>query len=172
MTPVKSGLMLIEQKRCHVRILYEHFMGVYEKRSSVTQRRLYPERMELNPSDFNLLREMLPEIKKTGFEIELKEERVVEIHGVPAETGYTEIKELIERCLSEYQNLKNFEATHRQQVALSLAKAASINNGRSLAYEEMQVLVDKLFACSEPNYTPDGEKIISLIKTEEIEKLF
>jgi DNA mismatch repair protein MutL len=72
----------------------------------------------------------------------------------------------------EYQALKDFEATRHEQIALSLAKAASIAGGRSLSYQEMRELVDKLFACSAPNYTPDGQKIISLIQTEEIEELF
>jgi DNA mismatch repair protein MutL len=172
LTPVKSGLMIIDQKKCHTRILYESFLNIRKNSKNIIQKRLYPEFIQLNTADYNLLEENLSNIAKAGFEIKLKEDRVVEIYGVPADIEISDVKDLIEGFLEEYQNLKDVDSTHQEQVALGLAKAASINYGRTLAYEEMRELVDKLFACTAPNYTPDGEKIISLITTEEIEKLF
>ncbi|MFP4017891.1 MAG: DNA mismatch repair endonuclease MutL [Bacteroidales bacterium] len=172
LTPVKSGLMLIHQKRCHIRILYEYYLKNRKKENSIVQKRLYPERVELNPSEFAVFQSIKEDIQKIGFQLELKDNRFVEIHGVPAETGFADIRALIEEFLGKYEYLKNSQTDHHETIALSLAKASAISEGKVLAYEEMQELVDKLFACSTPNYTPDGQKIISLISMDEIEKLF
>ncbi|MFO8236051.1 MAG: DNA mismatch repair endonuclease MutL [Bacteroidales bacterium] len=172
LTPVKSGLMLIHQQRCHVKILYEYFLANRKKESNIVQKRLYPEEIELNPADFAVFQDIYEDVKKTGFQIELKDNRIVEIHGVPAETDFTNVKTLMEDFLARYDTLKNSDISSHEGIALSLARAAAISSGTPLTYEEMRELVDKLFACSTPNYTPEGQKIISLIKLEEIEKLF
>lgn len=172
LTPVKSGLMLIHQQRCHVRILYEYYLKNRKKESSIVQKRLYPERFELNTSEFAVFQSIKEDIQKIGFQIELKDNRFVEIHGVPAETDFADIRVLIEEFLEKYEYLKNSQLDHHETVALSLAKASAISGTKVLAYEEMRELVDKLFACSTPNYTPEGQKIISLITMDEIEKLF
>ncbi|MGM0530603.1 MAG: DNA mismatch repair endonuclease MutL [Bacteroidota bacterium] len=172
LTPVKSGLMIINQHRAHTRILYEYYIQTQQSRSGVIQRQLYPEEVQLNNSDYNLLKEIKDEVKKIGIEIELKTSNVVEVRGIPAESDISNPAEVVEALLEQYGDNKNFGESLFERIALSLARATAIQYGRVLEQEEMHELLDRLFACSAPNYTPDGQKVISFIKTEEIEKLF
>ncbi|MBS3773836.1 MAG: DNA mismatch repair endonuclease MutL [Bacteroidales bacterium] len=172
LTPVKSGLMIINQHRAHTRILYEYYVQTQKNRSGVIQKQLYPEAVQLNNSDYNLLKEIKDEVKKIGIEVELKGSNVVEVRGIPAESDIVNPAEVVESLLEQYGDNKNFGESLLERIALSLAGATAIQYGRVLEQEEMRELLDRLFACSAPNYTPDGQKVISFIKTEEIEKLF
>lgn len=172
LTPVKSGLMIINQHRAHTRILYEYYIQTQKNRSGVIQKQLYPEEVQLNNSDYNLLKEIKDEVKKIGIEIELKSSHIVEVSGIPAESDITNPAEVVESLLEQYGSNKAFGENLLERIALSLARATAIQYGRVLEQEEMRELLDRLFACAAPNYTPDGQKVISFIKTEEIEKLF
>jgi DNA mismatch repair protein MutL len=172
MTPVKSGLMIINQHRAHTRILYEYYLQTQGNRSGVIQKQLYPEEIQLNNSDYNLLKEIKDEVKKIGIEIRLKSPNTIEVKGIPAESDITNPLKVIESLLEQYADNKDFGESLMERIALSLARATAIQYGRVLEHEEMRELLDRLFACSAPNYTPDGQKVVSFIKTEEIEKLF
>ena len=172
LTPVKSGLMIINQHRAHTRILYEYYINTQQNRSGIIQRQLYPEEVQLNNSDYNLLKEIKDEVKKIGIEIELKNSNLIEVRGIPAESDISNPAEVVESLLEQYADNNDFGESFLERIALSLAKATAIQYGRALEQEEMRELLDKLFACSAPNYTPDGQKVITFIKTDEIEKLF
>ena len=172
MTPVKSGLMVIHQHRAHVRILFEYYLKTNHNRSGVIQRQLYPERLELNNSDYNLLNELQESLKKVGIDLELQEGNVVMVNGIPAEAKMESPRQVIESLLEAYAEDRDFGNNLNESLALSLAKATAINSGRMLEQQEMRELVDKLFACEGPNYTPQGNKIVAFVKTEELERLF
>jgi DNA mismatch repair protein MutL len=111
-------------------------------------------------------------VKKIGIEIRLKSSNTIEVKGIPAESDITNPLMVIESLLEQYADNKDFGESLMERIALSLARATAIQYGRVLEHEEMRELLDRLFACSAPNYTPDGQKVVSFIKTEEIEKLF
>lgn len=171
LTPVKSGLMVIHQQRAHVRILYEFFLH-HTTQGGVIQKTLYPEEIQLSQEDYNICKELQADFKKSGFEMEVRGDQTLVLHGFPSEIKVSDGKELIEQFISEYQKNHSLSESVQESVALGLAHASSITSGQSLEISEMRELVDKLFACSAPNYTPKGEKIISLIETEDLEKLF
>ncbi len=172
LTPVRSGLMIIDQRKAHISILYDQFLQEQTHKKGYIQKQLYPEEVQLNESDFHVIRQIQGEIRKAGLDIKLKEDCIVEIDGIPADIKRVEPGTLLENVLSYYDKSQNFSENVRETVSLALAKSAAVNYGRVLEMEEMRELVDKLFACSSPNFTPDGQKIISLIRTEDIEKLF
>lgn len=172
LTPVKSGLMIINQHRAHIRILYEYYLQLRQHRSGVIQKQLYPEEIPMNNSDFNLLKEVKDDIKKIGLDIELKKPNIVRVNGIPAEAAISNPAAMIESFLEQYHRDWNAEGTFPEMVARSLAKATAIEYGRVLEQEEMRELVDKLFACETPNYTPGGQKVLVLVNKEAIEKLF
>jgi len=171
-TPVKSGMMVIHQHRAHVRILYEYYLRIHRNKTRVTQKQLYPEEMELNKSDYNLLKELQDDLQKVGIDVQLKEGLAVRIDGIPAEAGSSNPRSMIESLLEAYADQRDFGEDMRETLALSLARATAINPGRVLEQQEMRELVDKLFASASPNHTPDGKKIVAFIKTEDLEKLF
>jgi len=171
-TPVKSGMMVIHQHRAHIRILFEYFLRMHRNRSRVIQKQLYPEVVQLNNSDYNLLNQLQDDLKKVGIDVQMMEGNAVRIDGIPAEADRNSPRALIESLLEAYARDRDFGDNMKETLALSLARATAIDPGRVLEQEEMRELVDKLFASESPNYTPEGKKIVAFIKTEDFDKLF
>ncbi len=172
LTPVKSGLMIIDQKRAHERILYEHNLDIFAKRHGVVQQTLFPETIELNASDFVTFTEIKEEVNKLGFDIREFGNQTIVIHGIPETVKNSDLKSLIEQMLENYKAYEADPGTAlSEKIARSLSRASAIPYGRILDVQEMRELVDKLFGCSNPNFSPSGKPVISIIKTEEISKI-
>jgi len=172
LTPVKSGLMLIDQKRAHERILYENNLEILRSRKGVIQQTLFPETFELNASDFVTFTEIREEVNKLGFDIREFGNNAIVIHGIPETAKNSDLKSLIEQMIENY---KAYEADPKvelsEKIARAIARASAIPYGKVLEMEEMREIVDKLFGCANPNYSPSGRLIINIIKTEEIVKI-
>ena len=171
LSPVRSGLMVIDQKRAHERILYENYMKILEGTIHVTQQTLFPQVIELNATDHALLMECLNIINQTGFDIRGFGNNSIVVNGCPAGIPDANPKELVERMLEEmhHQPSQQTEKT-REYLAGLLSKASAIPYGKQLSAEEIHDFIDKLFACSNHNFSPDGKPVISIISIEELEK--
>lgn len=173
LSPVKSGLMIIDQKRAHERILYEKFLKTIRSGTFIAQQQLYPVSIELSPSDYLLIRELTGELANFGFDIRDFGTNSILISGCPVDTINADPAKMIESLISEYKSSgSEFKESAREKIAGNLARSSAINYGRSLSREEMQEVIDKLFACGMPNYSPDGKAIITIIGDDEIEKKF
>ena len=171
LSSAKSGLMLIDQKRAHERILYENFLHNLEGTTRVSQQTLFPQVIELNSESYELVVEFLNDINASGFDIRDFGNNSIVVNGCPAEIPNPNVKSLIERMLEEIKNTpKQAENITHEYIAKILSKASAISYGKSLSSEEMRDLIDRLFACSNHNFNPDGKPIISIISTEELEK--
>jgi DNA mismatch repair protein MutL len=172
LTPVKSGLMVIDQKRAHERILYERLMQVLENNEVASQQQLFPETFELNASDATLLSGILPDLKALGFDIRDFGKNSFIINGTPGVLNTSSPLEIIESLLEEYKNSPvNLQEKARETVAISLAQASAIPYGQTLKAGEINELIDNLFACQTPNFTPKGKKILSIMPLDDFEKL-
>jgi DNA mismatch repair protein MutL len=172
LTPVKSGLMMIDQKRAHERILFEKFMKSAAS-PGIAQESLFPESIELSPSDYSVLLEIMDDLRGLGFDIRDFGRNTVVVNGYPATSGNNNPKEMLEIFLAEYKaHPASVTEAANEKIAASLAKASAIDYGKVLSGEEMLELFDKLFACELPNYSPSGKTVITILKTEEIEKRF
>jgi len=170
-TSVKSGVMIIDQKRAHERILYEKLIHSLANNYSIAQQTLFPETIELDQHDYSLLNEIFDDVSAIGFDISNFGNGTVVVNGCPADINNPEPKALIESILEEYRNTKDdIKKNTKEKVARCLAKSSAIGYGVALSITEMQVLVDQLFACENPNYSPSGKKIISIMNLEEMEK--
>ncbi len=172
-TSVKSGLMVVDQRRAHERILFEGFLSSLGSGSHVSQQELFPESIELNPGDFALLEEIKPSLSALGVEVSELGGCTIAINGLPANINVTNSRELVDffiQAFKENENLADWDL--QQRVAISLANASAIPFSKSLSQFEMQELIDKLFACENPNFSPNGKPIISIIAMEELEKRF
>jgi len=173
LSPVKSGLMVIHQQRAHERILYEKFINSIKAEQSITQQNLFPNEMEMSPEDYSVISAVLDDLQKVGFDIESNGNNTIVIKGIPGFLDDIEpeeiINDFIEAGKSETFDVKNLA---REQITSTLAKSASIKTGKKLSGFEMQQIVDELFACSSPNYSPDNKLIISIMNTDQIDKLF
>ena len=172
LTPVKSGLMVIDQKRAHERILYERLMQVLENHEVASQQQLFPETFELNASDATLLTSILPDLRALGFDIRDFGKNSFIINGTPGVLNTSSPIEIIESLLEEYKNSPgNLQEKARETVAISLAQASAIPYGHTLKPGEINELIDNLFACQTPNFSPKGKKILSIMPLEDFEKL-
>jgi len=173
LTPVKSGLMIIDQKKAHERILFERFFQSLSSESVVSQRSLYPKTIELDAKDHALLLNLKENLKSLGFDIDDFGGNAIVVNGMPAESSNQEPEQIIDKFLNEYLSGDvDTKSKTREKIAKSLAKASAISSNQKLGTDEMREMVDLLFACQNPNYSPFGKLIVSIIKTEELDKRF
>ena len=173
MTPVKSGLMLIDQHRAHVRILYDRFMARFADKPSVTQRLLFPQRLTLPPSEAVAFEKMMQDLQSVGFEVSSLGGGDFSVLGTPAGTEGLDASELLQDILQETLDGKSDAADGiRHRIALTLARRAAMPVGEYLSGAEMSALVDQLFSTGTPNFTPDGQTVLVILAVENIEKLF
>lgn len=171
LSPVKSGLMLIDQRRAHERILYEQNLKSLKKDAIIAQNSLFPENIDLGPADYQLCLELSEEIGSLGFDIRDFGKNCVIVHSVPANAKIHDIKSVLETILEQYKNLNDeLKLDQHEKLARSAAIAAAIPYGKQLDIREMQEIVDQLFACDNPNSTPTGKRILNIIKIEDLEK--
>ncbi len=172
LTPVKSGLMVIDQKRAHERILYERLIQAMGTNEVACQQQLFPETFELNASDAALLTSILTDLRSLGFDIRDFGKNSFIINGTPGVLDTSTPVEIIESLLEEFKNSPvNLQEKAREKVAISLAQASAIPYGHALKPVEISELIDNLFACQTPNFSPKGKKILSIMPLEDFEKL-
>ncbi len=173
MTSMKSGLMLIDQHRAHVRVLYERYLMMLANRKSVTQKMLFPETVTFAPAECPLLPIVLPELQALGFDIEVTGGDTWVVNGTPAGLEGLNIPNLIQQMVV---NVDSQDVTLKEKVdqslALTMAGQAAIPQGQVLNNEEMETLVNDLFACENVNYTPDGKVVVAILSQKDIEQMF
>jgi DNA mismatch repair protein MutL len=169
LSQIKSGFMLISQQAAHERVLYERFLHQLENHSGVSQQSLFPQTVTLNSSDFELLKELLPDIRALGFDIREFGPNSVVVDGVPADLNSSSEHALLEHLLEGFKNnMAILKLDKRDNLARALARNAAIKAGTSLSLEEMNVLIDQLFACQMPNLTLNGKPVISTFNMNEL----
>lgn len=172
MTAVKSGLMIIDQHRAHVRVLYERYLEQLKLQSCSSQKVLFPEVLQFSVSDQVILTKVLPEMTHLGFELDDLGGGSFAVNAIPAGLDGLNPLQLV-RDMVETAKERGVSAIDeiRQSLALTLAQHASIPQGQVLSNVEMEALVNDLFACSNVNYTPDGKNVLCILKQQEIEHL-
>ncbi len=171
-TPIKSGMMIIHQQAAHERILFEKYLDALEKSPIVSQQLLFPKVISLNAAEEAILLEILPEMLALGFTINLFGKSTFVINGLPAELHLENEITLISEIIETYKNTLTPESNKNKHVAKTLAKRAAIKSGTKLKIEEMNRLVDELFACKDPQFAPDGKPCVSKLTLEEISRMF
>ena len=172
-SPIKTGFLLIDQQNAHERILYEAFLNMLQEQSPSTQQQLFPKTMHLSPENAALLKDILSEIKLLGFDVEEFGTNTFVINGVPALLkGSNEEIQLLEVLLDQYKSNLSFSLDINENIARSMAKSASIKKGQPLSVQEMQALIDKLFACELPFKSPSGKNCFITFSLEELSKRF
>ena len=171
-TPIKSGLMLIHQQYAHERILFERYLQALAQHPIMSQQLLFPKVVNLNTADAHLLTEILPEMGALGFTVNAFGKNSFVINGLPAELHLEDEQVLLNGIIETYKTELSGEVNKHHKVAKTLAKRAAIKTGVRLKTEEMNKLVDELFACSEPQSSPDGRPCVSKLTLQDIAKMF
>lgn len=172
-TRVKSGLMLIDQQAAHERILYEKYLKALNSKAAGSQQSLFPKTVALNPGDFELAMELRAEIEALGFDIEAFGKNTVVINGSPSDIAGVDEKMVLEGLIEQYKfNKSELSLGKRESMARAMARQASLKPNQSLSREEMNALIDRLFACGNPNYAPNGNKTFFMLDAEKIKSFF
>lgn len=172
-TSVKSGLMMIDQHRAHICVLFYRFIDHIRRNNGISQRVLFPEIVEFSASEAAMIPYIADDLQAIGFELATLGNNTFSISGVPAEIGQSNpvelIRDIVHKSIDTGSDVKE---EIQESVALSIASSSAISYGQKLSDEEMAQLVNQLFATPTPNFTPDGRTVISILKDTEIAKLF
>lgn len=173
MTAVKSGLMIIDQHRAHVRVLYEKYIRQQRGQHAASQKLLFPEVVELPGLDDKGLSDVLGELESLGFDLTNLGGGSYAVGAIPAGldgiNAIALVGDMVESVTAGEAGVRD-DIHHR--MALSLARHAAIPYGQVLGNDEMETLVNDLFACENVNYTPDGHPVLEILPQQNIEQLF
>ena len=187
MTAVKSGLMIIDQHRADVRIRYERYLQQFENHAAATQQMLFPESVRFSPAECVILQQILSSLSAIGFDLSDLGGNTFAINGIPAGLEGIDPVTLLQQIVADAQDHSFCDdseglaskssvncklSTVNSKVALSLAQSVAVPYGQVLSNDEMEQLVNELFACSNVNYTPNGKPILSILPQTDIERLF
>ena len=202
MTAVKSGLMVIDQHRASVRILFDRYAtsastsstapatssasaasaegGTAPAAAFSSQRLLFPETLQLAPSEAVLMDQILSELATLGFDLSPLGGGTFAVNGIPAGMDGVDPLSLVQQILADVADhdaqsgavSHSLDLSVTQSLHLSLARAAAIPYGQVLSNDEMESLVNTLFTCSNVNYTPDGSPILVILPQSDIDSLF
>ncbi|MCB0534387.1 MAG: DNA mismatch repair endonuclease MutL [Lewinellaceae bacterium] len=170
---IKSGFLLIDQQAASERILYERYLEALRQQPVNTQKALFPKNIDLSPADATLLRDILPEVNRLGFDIAEFGGNTFIVHGAPSDIGSGLTEEaLLERLLTQYKNNLELELGISENLARSMARSAALKRGQLLSVVEMQDLIDHLFACAAPYKSPNGRTCFITFELDELQKRF
>ncbi|TAE37168.1 MAG: DNA mismatch repair endonuclease MutL [Sphingobacteriales bacterium] len=171
---IKSGFMLIDQQAAHERILYERFLNQLDSHKGLSQQMLFPQSVTFNTADFALLSDLLPDFLALGFQIRSFGKNTLIVEGVPADIAQNNnLETILEQLLEDYKNnVSNLKLNKQDNIARTLAKNAAIKAGTKLNTEEMNNIIDQLFACTMPNASIAGKQIVLTFSLSELAEKF
>jgi DNA mismatch repair protein MutL len=172
MTAVKSGLMIIDQHRAHLRVLYEEYLGKMQHHRWSSQSLLFPELLNCSLEEAAVMRQIMDDLADMGFAISDLGGGSFSIMGVPAGCEGMDMPAMLHEIIADAkEKMGRPKAELDGAMALTLARAAAIPQGQVLGNEEMENLVNRLFGCSNVNHTPDGKPILCILQQGEIDRL-
>ena len=173
LTQTRSGLCMIDQNAAHKRIVYEKALSATEEAIPSTQQLLFAQNVEFSASEFSLLEELHPILKRMGFNVQLLSGNTAMISGVPADIDIGDEQSVLKSMLHQYRDLDSkVELDERRKLAIAFASKTAIPKGKKLTDMEMENLLDQLFACDEPYQDPLNKPTIEYIPLEDIESRF
>lgn len=173
LTTGKTGLMLIDIKRAHSRILYEKFLALLQQEQRPIQRTLLPVRLELTYTESEILQELLSDLHAVGFDIESFGQNSFVVNGTPPDIDMSHIDDMIHTFIAEYSDRgESLQTDVHQSIARSLAQSAALYRNPVMLADEMQTFIAQLFQCAMHTISADGKRAVVLLEYDEIFKKF
>ncbi|MBK6937263.1 MAG: DNA mismatch repair endonuclease MutL [Chitinophagaceae bacterium] len=171
--PSKNGFLLIHQQAAHERVLYEQLKAASKDKPVATQRSMFPSTLELTPADAAVMEEIIGDLQYLGYTIEPFGKNTYVIQGTPADVEAGNEKHIIDILLEQYKHFSpEVKFSKREKLIRSLARQQAIKTGVRLTEREMRQLVNDLFACEQPNVSPDGNPTYLEFKLEQLDRMF
>lgn len=172
-TPIRSGLLLVDQRLAHERILYEQALTSMEGGLGASQQLVFPIILDLSPADHALLKEILQDLRSLGFHVEPFGGRTVKVHGVPADIRPGREQSILSDILEQVHEFRTSDdGGMRENLARSFARRRAFRHGHSLSENEARSLIDQLFACTMPYACPRGRPTMVRMSMDELERRF
>ena len=172
-TSMKSGLMMIDQHRAHIRVLYQRYLAQLSEQGCASQGLLFPEMFTVSMSQSVVMDQLLEDFLRLGFDISNMGGGSYAIQTVPVDLEGINPIRLVSDMLNDAIEKGDVSKDEiYQSLAFTMARSAAIVVGQVLSLNEMSVLIDELFACEVPAYTPNGKKIFTIISEDEIGERF
>ncbi|WP_346882700.1 DNA mismatch repair endonuclease MutL [uncultured Algibacter sp.] len=170
---IKSGMLVIDQHRAHQRVLYEDFLRNLTIKEAASQQLLFPLQLHFSIQDIVIINQLKADLEHTGFVFSNIDDTSLDITGVPVGVPESEVSIILEQLISDVENEvpeSNFSAT--DLLAKSMAKSLAIKTGQSLQKDEQEHLLNKLFACKEPNVSPTNRTAFITMSVDELDRKF
>lgn len=173
-TPTDTGMMIVDQRAAHLRILYERARDRLQREQGDSQRLLFPHTVDLSPADAELLEEdLLEDLQALGFELERLSGHTFAVRGVPTDVPDGDEDRILEEILEQYKSAQDaVEDERRKHLARTMAQQSAVRRGQSLSDEERRALLQNLFDCEMPYADPSGTPTIVKLSMEELADRF
>ena len=173
LVPAREGLMAIDRRRAHIRVLFDQYMQSLSEHPLAAQQLMFPEQLQLSPSQSAILSTVADALQQLGFDLSFLGDNVWALHAAPTLPGNVNPCETLQQILSDIADTGTVNpAAVIKPAALALARASAISSTQSLSPDQVDSLIASLFSATEAAYTPDGLRTFVIIPFEEIEKRF
>ena len=169
---INSGLVFIDQHVAHERVLYEEAMMAFESTSMASQTLLFPELLEFSSDEFDGLLDILPYLEKIGFKVKKVGDYSISVEATPSDVSWGNERQVIRDIIDDFLETRKTSSSYKESIAASFACKAAVKAGDKLTHDELQLLVNRLFATEHPYYCPHGRPIIVQMSLEELDKRF
>ena len=172
LTPSRDGLMVIDQHRAHLRVLYDSYIAKAGEQEYVAQATMFPDVLELSAAQSTVLADIRTRMSELGFVITPRGGNTWSIDGIPSQMADTPARDMVLAMIDNISSTGLDPASAMyEQFALSMARAGAIRRGQPLTADDIDRLLSDLFRSSSPSFTPDGKKIFAIISTDYITRL-
>ena len=171
-SPITSGLVIIDQHVAHERVLFEEAMAAFDNNPMAAQTLLFPEVIDFSPDQFSILLDVLPYLEKMGFRLKEFGNNTIMIEAIPSEMSWGNEKNIIKEMLDNFLDSQKEYSSFQEALAASFSCKAAVKAGDVLNIEEMRELVNRLFGTKHPYYCPHGRPIIIQLSMDELDRRF
>ena len=170
---IKSGLVVIDQNRAHERILYEHYLEQITLKDPVSQQLLFPLRLEFSTHELSVLKSIRPQLIQAGFKFSAFVSDSLELAALPVGVQDAFVSNIFDQLVSDIQNeVPDFNFSQSDLLAKSIAKSLATKNGKKLSTQEQEFIINALFACKEPTFTPFNKTIFITLEGSYLDSKF
>ena len=171
LTRVKSGLLVIDQRRAHQRVLYERFLENLSRKEPVSQTLLFPVRPQLGPGETQVLLGMQDALRAMGFQLGSTDADGIEITAAPSLVPQGELASVLDQLIADWQvHEEETSYSEADRMARLLARTLAIRHGQPMDTSSRQALINDLFACRDAQLCPFNKPIHFTLSVEELEK--
>ena len=173
LSSIKSGMMVIDQKRAHQRILYEQYLKNMTVQQASSQHLLFPLEIYFSTNEIHLMKELKTALENTGFIFVAIERDKIIVSGIPIQVTESEVSIVLEELVNDLQDgIPESSFSQNDSIAKSMARILAVKTGTYLTEKEQENIVNGLFACKEPDVSPFNKPTFITISVDDLDKKF